>query len=70
MKKFSVLLLYPSFMVETNKTETYLAHVEAKDVVGATKKAQQEAADVNLEADSEDFKPLMVVAGHVEDLLG
>ena len=67
MKKYSVLLLYPS---SGSSPESYLAHVSVKpscninDVITI---AQKEAAE-GCEYNPEDFDVMLVVKGHVEDL--
>ena len=72
MKPFTVLLLYPDYIAETFGHETYLAFVEATDVVHAIEAAQRRATRVNLDEISPenfaDFYPVYVAAGHHYDL--
>ncbi len=73
MRKFTVLLLYPDYIASNYGPETYLAHVEAKDRVGAIEQGQlQAASDFYTEFDTDDsvaadFFPLAVFEGHLEE---
>ena len=67
--KYSVLLLYPDYLCDAYP-ETYLAHVEARNVREAVEKARAEALRAN-ELDAEyalDFAVELVCSGHIEDL--
>ena len=67
MKKFTILLLYPSYVAETYGQETYQAWVEAASVEEAIEKAQVEASG----GDSpQDFFVLAAYEGHHEDIKG
>ncbi len=62
---FTVLLLYPEYMSVNYGQETYLAHVEARDVLHAIQVAQTQACGASSSCqDSEDFYPLLVIDGH------
>jgi len=71
MQPYTVLLLYPDTLAETYGQETYLAHVEADDSLKASQTAQELARLDTNEAvdDPDDFYPLIVIAGHHDDLL-
>jgi hypothetical protein len=66
MNHYTVLLLYPD---HTN-IQTYQAHVKAKTPKQAIFFARFEAtkAEGNEEMDKEDFMPLAIYEGHLEDL--
>lgn len=71
-KPYSVLLLYPDYLTDNYGQETYLVHVEAGDAESAVVAARADVA-ISFEYDwsvenVEDFYPLLVCAGHVEDL--
>lgn len=65
-KKYTVLLLYPD---HTN-IQTFQAHVVAVSVKQAVFFARFEAtkAEGNDEMDKEDFMPIAIYDGHLEDL--
>lgn len=70
-QKYSVLLQCPDYISENYGQNTYLAHVEAKSVQAAVEQAQKEAAEVgfvNSDGNDQDFYPLLVTNGHIEDL--
>ena len=68
--KYTVLLLYPDYLAHNYGEDTYAEHVEAIDPQAAVEAAQSSASalfgDDNTDAD--DFTPLLVVAGHHDDL--
>jgi hypothetical protein len=69
MPKYSVLLLYPDYMAETYGEDTYFAHVTAVDPIEAVRRAQIQALNaqpryIRKGSKVEDFKPLLVIAGH------
>lgn len=69
MAPFTVLLLYPDYIAHSFGQDTYLAHVEAASVEGAVFAAQAKAAANNAQfsAVGEDFYPLLVTYGHIND---
>jgi hypothetical protein len=68
MRRYSVLLLYPDYIAETFGQETFLAHVEAMNPGLAVGEAQRLASSCNNDNPPEDFFPLLVTLGHIEDL--
>jgi hypothetical protein len=76
MQPFTVLLVYPDYLGENWPYDTYLAHVEADAEAAAITAAQALAQnDQGADFDGEpivqtpaDFAPLLVVAGHHDDL--
>ena len=80
IRKFTVLLLYPEYMTD-GAVETYLAHVDAPDVMQAILCARMQAARDNYllgeksgvllygkDSIPVDFKVLAVFDGHLVDL--
>jgi len=65
---YTVLLLYPDYASDAFGQETYLARVDAKNPKSAVVAAQANAGDANKDVRREDFHPLLVVAGHHDDL--
>lgn len=70
MKPYTVLLLYPESIAEQYGEDTYLAHVEADNWDEAVGLAQGQACDEGELELAPDFLPLLVIAGHHDDLLG
>ncbi|HJW82452.1 MAG TPA: hypothetical protein VJ396_09430 [Acidiferrobacterales bacterium] len=70
MPKFSVLLLYPDYLANQYGEETFFAHVVADNKAAAIQVAQviAEGGVANDGAKPEDFLPLLVLAGHHDDL--
>lgn len=73
--KYTVLLLYPDYLASNYGEDTYLAHVESDNPPNALCAAQREASSANqkdnaVDCDIEltDFRPLLVAAGHLDDL--
>lgn len=69
---YTVLLLYPDYMSDQYGHDTYLAHVHAAYVDSAIKAAQKQAVRAQAPMDRkgvnhEDFHPLFVCKGEVED---
>jgi len=65
---YTVLLLYPDYMAESYGEETFLDHVWADSPGEALKKAQAGASKANPGTGSmDDFRPLIVVEGKLED---
>ena len=70
-RKYTVLLLYPNFREIGEGPETYQAFVEAAKVQDAIHEARFKAEDANCEEfAADDFIPLAVYVGHLEDVLG
>ena len=67
---FTVVLLYPDYLAEEDYgSDTYTGTVSAPDFRAAAKAVQQMAYDETgpeSVKDPEDFKPLLVILGHVE----
>ena len=70
IKKFTVLLLYPDYMNDGGH-ETFMTHVEARNVKSAENKAQKEAASFEGNSacnDVTDFAVISVIEGHLQDI--
>ena len=75
MKPYTVLLLYPDYLND-NYDDTFLAYVKAENPEGAVDVAQRACSNAysakdDAEEDRPDpnaFAPLVVFAGHLEDL--
>lgn len=66
LKPYSVLLLYPDYLSGSEGVETYYAWVKALSNTDAIEQAQIEARSVNTACRVlEDFRPLLVLKGHV-----
>lgn len=65
-KPYTVVLLYP----DHNNIQTFQAHVNALSTKQAVFFARFEAikSDGNEEMDKEDFMPIAIYSGHLEDL--
>ena len=69
LMKFTVLLLYPDYLANNYGEDTYLAHVEAVSPADAAEKAQNQAVKDTFEEDSaEDFLPLFIAYGFLDDV--
>ncbi len=78
MKRYTVLLLRPDYIADDYGQDTYLAHVEAFDVLTAQETAQREAyqTDGFFDGDDEhdpvsacaDYLVLAVFEGHLNDM--
>jgi len=67
--KYTVLLALPDYASDQNH-ETYLAHVEAESPQAAVQPAQFEAVKHIEVNDAEDFLPISIFPGHLDDLVG
>lgn len=65
---FTVLLLYPDYMVDNFGQETYLAHVFASDTANAIAYARNEIRAQD--QDPSDFYCLFCTTGHHVDISG
>lgn len=77
MKKYTVLLLRPDYIADDYGQDTYLAHVEAIDVLTAQETAQREAYQSDVPPDDDgydesayrpDYFVLAVFEGHLNDM--
>lgn len=76
MNKYTVLLLRPEYMADNFGQDTYLAHVEALDVLSAQELAQWEANLADTPPNTGDHDPgeaadyhvLAVFKGHLDDM--
>jgi hypothetical protein len=73
MKPYTVILLYPDYLPDNYREETFTAHVSAIDGDAAVRAAQADAVSANTDDDGEtrcgdpsDFAVIAVYAGHLE----
>jgi hypothetical protein len=66
--KFTVLLLRPDYGTGDYGHDTWASHVEADTPGGAVVSAQEEAAQADDCDSPDDYYPLFVAEGHLQDL--
>lgn len=68
MKPYTVVLIYPDYAAQQYGEEFWTAHVNARDVASAQRKAQREAMAANRVADThkdlDAWAPVFVCEGH------
>ncbi|MDX9971931.1 MAG: hypothetical protein RBU21_02965 [FCB group bacterium] len=67
-KPYTVLLLYPDYIASNYGQETYSLWVEAINPEGAVAEAQEEACRDVSHTDADDFYPLAVYEGWLNNL--
>lgn len=73
MARYTVILLYPSYMTDNFGEDTYMTCVEAEDVVEAQVAAQEEVVNEARTGDYDnlhpaDFSVIAVIAGEHSDI--